>query len=763
VLFDPGSGRSLMADLGNTMADFAPGEAVATPGFYAPEQWATVAGGGAARPTKEADVYALGLTFACLDGSVAHPPLTFGVGHDAARRVVARAVEDLALRALVLSMTDPTPGRRPAIDEVVRELAARCARGAVPGGSATPSSSAAPPPLSTAVFERYRCRLTCDTTVAVHRSQPLERLQAQWDQRQRLVLLSGRHGFGKSVAAAQFCAARERADESLVAAMVNGSAVLPALRELLGLPVDDVTITAETVVGRMEAIHGLCVERHHAKRRLLLVVDDLDPATVSLLSCVSRSALVAMVLATVPSECMPRENVHACAVVDMPPFTVADAAALAAQTMCHRGEDPGGTGIDDAALAELLRRCSHEAFLVHRALERYAASTYTRLSDFVAGALGTTLTAGREASSLSTYSGTLASIYRMQVRAFECEFGSTASGCTALENLLGACRALDVLEFDSAYLRLALADCATQGVDTARTDDRVVAWLARNVGLSYDRPSRLYTMHHLQVHGLPVVSALSWRHVRIVAAWDCAPATALRAAAAWCETLPAGEVETAAEPACAAFAVVARSCGTYSSEPTLAPVDCAIRLWKLVKGPVSMVALDSADAFLTACASVGRYAEAVQFGRAALAAVPAIDPRSVALRAALLNNVGYSLERMGRREEGVELKREALQMRKRLYRGVDHAELACSLANVGCSLEAMGQREEGAALQRAALDVRKRLYCGVDHAELAYSLDNVGCTLEEMGEREEGAALRREAREMRARLGLEAARVRGTP
>jgi hypothetical protein len=50
---------------------------------------------------------------------------------------------------------------------------------------------------------------------------------------------------------------------------------------------------------------------------------------------------------------------------------------------------------------------------------------------------------------------------------------------------------------------------------------------------------------------------------------------------------------------------------------------------------------------------------------------------------------------MGRREEGVRLQTEALEMYQRLHKGVDHSDLAACLNNVGLSLEAMGRREEG--------------------------------------------------------------------
>mgnify|MGYP001596847095 CR=1 FL=1 len=117
-----------------------------------------------------------------------------------------------------------------------------------------------------------------------------------------------------------------------------------------------------------------------------------------------------------------------------------------------------------------------------------------------------------------------------------------------------------------------------------------------------------------------------------------------------------------------------------------------------------------------------------------------------------LNNIGCSLEAMGDRAAGVALKREALEMQRRLYADADHPSLAASLNNVGHSLEALGDRATGVALKREALEMQRRLYAGVDHPDLATSLNNVGCSLEALGDRAPGVELQREALEMRQRL-----------
>ena len=117
-----------------------------------------------------------------------------------------------------------------------------------------------------------------------------------------------------------------------------------------------------------------------------------------------------------------------------------------------------------------------------------------------------------------------------------------------------------------------------------------------------------------------------------------------------------------------------------------------------------------------------------------------------------LNNVGLTVTGIGARDGGMALLREALEMRRRLYAGMDHPHLAESLNNVGGPLEAMGDRAAGVALLREALEMHRRLYAGVDHPHLATSLNNVGSSLEAMGACAAGVALKREALEMQRRL-----------
>ena len=117
-----------------------------------------------------------------------------------------------------------------------------------------------------------------------------------------------------------------------------------------------------------------------------------------------------------------------------------------------------------------------------------------------------------------------------------------------------------------------------------------------------------------------------------------------------------------------------------------------------------------------------------------------------------LNKLGSSLAAMGDRTGAAALQREALDMMRRLYANVDHPNLASSLSNVANSMGAMGDRAAAVALQREAVDMKRRLYAGVDHPDLAASLNNLGSSLAVMGDNLGSVAFQREALEMLLRL-----------
>ncbi|MEK6843558.1 MAG: hypothetical protein AABY04_03640, partial [Candidatus Micrarchaeota archaeon] len=69
----------------------------------------------------------------------------------------------------------------------------------------------------------------------------------------------------------------------------------------------------------------------------------------------------------------------------------------------------------------------------------------------------------------------------------------------------------------------------------------------------------------------------------------------------------------------------------------------------------------------------------------------------------LINDIETSLDSVRDRAAGVALKREALEITRRLWAGVDNQVVASSLIDVGTALVAMGDRFAGVRLQRDAL------------------------------------------------------------
>ncbi len=70
--------------------------------------------------------------------------------------------------------------------------------------------------------------------------------------------------------------------------------------------------------------------------------------------------------------------------------------------------------------------------------------------------------------------------------------------------------------------------------------------------------------------------------------------------------------------------------------------------------------------------------------------------------------------------------RQALEMRRRLFRGRDHADVAQSLACVAHVLKAEGSLADAARLHNEALAMNRRMY-GADtaHPDVASSLNDV--------------------------------------
>ncbi|MFF5263299.1 serine/threonine-protein kinase [Actinomadura viridis] len=123
-----------------------------------------------------------------------------------------------------------------------------------------------------------------------------------------------------------------------------------------------------------------------------------------------------------------------------------------------------------------------------------------------------------------------------------------------------------------------------------------------------------------------------------------------------------------------------------------------------------------------------------------------------------LHNVGFTFGRLGRHAEALPVEQDAVA----IYRELAEADpdrylpdLAVSLNNVGFTLGRLGRHAEAAPVKQEAVDIRRRLAeADPDRhlPDLALSLNNLGFTLGELGRHAEGLPVHQEAVDIRRRL-----------
>ena len=95
---------------------------------------------------------------------------------------------------------------------------------------------------------------------------------------------------------------------------------------------------------------------------------------------------------------------------------------------------------------------------------------------------------------------------------------------------------------------------------------------------------------------------------------------------------------------------------------------------------------------------------------------------------------------------------DALEMRKRLFKGQDHPDLALSLNNLAVLYKAQAKYAAAQPLYTDALEMRKRLFKGQDHPDLAGSLNNLAYLYEAQGQYAAAEPLLKDTLEMYRRL-----------
>ena len=102
---------------------------------------------------------------------------------------------------------------------------------------------------------------------------------------------------------------------------------------------------------------------------------------------------------------------------------------------------------------------------------------------------------------------------------------------------------------------------------------------------------------------------------------------------------------------------------------------------------------------------------------------------------AILNNMGFLLNTMGKREEALPYYRKALEGCHRVL-GDDHPNTLVLIGNIGQLLEAMGEHDEAMPYTHQALEGCRRVL-GNDHSRTLLVINNMGVLLDAMGNSEE--------------------------
>ncbi|MHA7877843.1 MAG: tetratricopeptide repeat protein [Bacteroidota bacterium] len=117
-----------------------------------------------------------------------------------------------------------------------------------------------------------------------------------------------------------------------------------------------------------------------------------------------------------------------------------------------------------------------------------------------------------------------------------------------------------------------------------------------------------------------------------------------------------------------------------------------------------------------------------------------------------LNSVGISYAALGEVQKGLAYQEQSLAMRQALYPGENHPELAMSLSNVGGAYATLGEVKKGLEYFEQSLAMRQALYPGENHPAVADSLNNVGLAYADLGELQKGLEYYEQALEMRKAL-----------
>jgi CHAT domain-containing protein/Tfp pilus assembly protein PilF len=176
------------------------------------------------------------------------------------------------------------------------------------------------------------------------------------------------------------------------------------------------------------------------------------------------------------------------------------------------------------------------------------------------------------------------------------------------------------------------------------------------------------------------------------------------------------------------------------------------------------------------CYRAGKFNEGVELMREALALRRKLYPEAQYPQghpdlSSSLNSLGLLLQSLGQSEAARDYYDQALALRRKLYPEAQypqgHPDLATSLNNLGVLLERTGQYEAARDYEEQALALRRKLYPEAQypqgHADLATSLNNLGALLQSAGQSEAARGYYEQALAMRRKLYPEAQYPQGHP
>ncbi|MGE5343300.1 MAG: tetratricopeptide repeat protein [Candidatus Omnitrophota bacterium] len=131
----------------------------------------------------------------------------------------------------------------------------------------------------------------------------------------------------------------------------------------------------------------------------------------------------------------------------------------------------------------------------------------------------------------------------------------------------------------------------------------------------------------------------------------------------------------------------------------------------------------------------GKYQESNQMVQSAFNLLEKTETQDLALKANILNDLGATLNSLGKINSGLEYDKQALEIRLKLF-GEQHADTAMSLNNIGGVLDDLGQYDEALKYYQRALKIRREIF-GEQHPDTAKALNNIGAVYDALGKYEE--------------------------